>query len=446
MAFSKIVEMDEIDHILHRPDMYIGSLRTKKSEEYMFKATTTEILKKEFVNSPGLTRIFIEVLSNAIDNVQRSKTFNVPCKKIKVKIDKETGETSVWNDGLFIPITHDETQTDLYKHSIIFGKMRTSTNYNDEEERLGSGRNGVGVKLANVLSKTFKIKAVDPTNHLSFSQTWENNMRKVGTPKVKKCDIVRGFTEVSWTPDFDKFFITDNKYSDSIYNQFLKYVYDTSLIVAPDKVDVYFNDELITIKTLKQYSHLYLSPTDERIELSTPDSTIVITSSTEFEAISFVNGINTPQGGVHVDVWTEKILRPVVDHYTKKNRPTVDIKDVKKFFRFFVVCNLPNPEFTSQSKTQLTSPVPKIIISDKELKKVCSKICSWENTKGINDIIDGKELVALKKTTSKKHHGIIENYDRANKAGSKESEHCTCLLYTSPSPRDGLLYRMPSSA
>lgn len=426
MAFSKIVEMDEIDHILHRPDMYIGSLKTKNSEEYIF--VDNKIVRKDFKNSPGLTRIFIEVLSNAIDNVQRSKAFSLNCKKIKISIDKQTGETKVWNDGLFIPITHDETQTDLYKHSIIFGKMRTSTNYNDQEERLGSGRNGVGVKLANVLSKSFRIKAVDPVNHLSFSQTWENNMRKTGDPKVKKCDIVRGFTEVTWFPDFEKFFISENTYSDDIYAQFLKYVYDTSLIVAPEGVDVYFNDDLISVKTLKQYSQLYTSPTDERVELVTKESTIVITSSTEYEAISFVNGINTPQGGVHVDVWTEKILRPVIDYYNEKDRPAVDIKDVKKFFRFFVVCSLPNPEFTSQSKTQLTAPTPKTTVDEKDFKKVYTKICGWDNTKGISDIIDGKELVALRKTTSKKRNTVIENYDRANKAGSKDSDKCTLAI------------------
>ena len=440
MAFSKIVEMDEIDHILHRPDMYIGSLRTKVSDEYILTETSPEpesdetvakvkrIVKKEFSNSPGLARIFIEVLSNAIDNIQRSKAFGVPCKKIKVSIDKETGETKVWNDGLFIPITLDETQNNLYKHSIIFGKMRTSTNYNDQEERLGSGRNGVGVKLANVLSKSFRIKAVDSTNHLSFSQTWENNMRTVGAPKVKACAIAKGFTEVTWFPDFEKFYISDAKYSDDIYAQFLKYVYDTSLIAAAEGVDVYFNDEVVSIKTLKQYSYLYLSPTDERIELTTKDSTIVITSSTEFEAISFVNGINTPLGGVHVDAWAEKLLRPVIEYYTEKDRPTVDIKDVKKFFRLFVVCSLPNPEFTSQSKTQLTSPTPKTAVDEKEFKRVCSKICGWTNTKGIDDIINGKELVALKKTTSKKRNGIIENYDRANKAGSKDSDKCTLAV------------------
>ena len=90
-------------------------MKTKKTKEYVFSKEISEskIVKKEFTNSPGLTRIFIEVLSNAIDNVQRSKTFKVPCKKIKVNIAKETGETKVWNDGLYIPITRDETQTDL---------------------------------------------------------------------------------------------------------------------------------------------------------------------------------------------------------------------------------------------------------------------------------------------------------------------------------------------
>ena len=50
-------------------------------------------------SSPAMIRIFVEVLSNAIDNVERSKGTSTPCTMIKVCIDKESGKTSVWNNG-----------------------------------------------------------------------------------------------------------------------------------------------------------------------------------------------------------------------------------------------------------------------------------------------------------------------------------------------------------
>jgi hypothetical protein len=54
--------------------------------------------------SLALLRIFIEILSNSVDNVFRSRQANIPCSYIKIKLNKETGETSVINDGDIIPI------------------------------------------------------------------------------------------------------------------------------------------------------------------------------------------------------------------------------------------------------------------------------------------------------------------------------------------------------
>ena len=78
--------------------MYVGSTKSKKMTEYI--ATEEEnnkirIIEKEITVSHAFVRIFIEILSNAIDNVARSKKNNIPCTKIKVGINKETGETYV---------------------------------------------------------------------------------------------------------------------------------------------------------------------------------------------------------------------------------------------------------------------------------------------------------------------------------------------------------------
>ena len=98
---------DPISHILDRSDMYVGSKNLKKIEEYIAvkdEDGNYKIVKKEIESSPAILRIFIEVLSNAIDNVERSKKAKILCTTIKVVINKETGETSVWNDGDIIPI------------------------------------------------------------------------------------------------------------------------------------------------------------------------------------------------------------------------------------------------------------------------------------------------------------------------------------------------------
>jgi len=426
----KIQELNPIEHILKRPDMYVGSIRTKQAEEYvgdMTKSTTennTEELvlsiKKETITfSPAILRIFVEALSNAIDNAQRSKEANIACSKIKVIINKETGETTILNDGLVIPIEHNN-DSEEYKHTMIFGKLRTSTNFNDNEERTVSGRNGLGIKLTNVFSKYFKVKGVDPSSGKCFSQEWENNMTKTKPPKITTSALKTGYTEVTWIPDFEHFQIPG--YSEDIIRLYTRYVFDAAMLTG---LNVYLNDTKLPIKNLQDYSKLFTSPTTESIYIKGKDSDVVLCTSPEFEAISFVNGVFTLNGGKHVDGWSEAIFRPIVDHFNKPKKPQVTIKDIKQFFRLFVVSTLVNPEFSSQSKTELTSPEVSASIDKKSL----NTIIKWETTNRVNDIIASKEILVMKKSESKKRgYTPIEGYMPANEAGGKNSEKCTLAL------------------
>ena len=133
-------KLGQIEHIHHRPDMYIGTTKVQKFDGEYIISTDEEgkpkITQKDNVKySPGLLRIFVEVLSNAIDNVQRSKEAGVPCTRIKVDINETTGESSVWNDGMWIPLEINE-QNKMYNPELIFGNLHTSSNYNDEEIKL----------------------------------------------------------------------------------------------------------------------------------------------------------------------------------------------------------------------------------------------------------------------------------------------------------------------
>ena len=81
---------------------------------------------------------------------------------------------------------------------MIFGHLLTSSNYDDDEERMTSGRNGLGIKLTNVLVKHLQLR------HLiqiikKFLRKLENNMRESDPHKVTSCSNKTGYTEVSWS-------------------------------------------------------------------------------------------------------------------------------------------------------------------------------------------------------------------------------------------------------
>ena len=428
-------EMDELSHVLERSDMYVGSTRLRTSEEYVAVKGEEgwKIVKKEIKSCPAILRVFAEALSNALDNAARSKNTKTKMTTFKVSIDKKTGRTSVWNDGKCIPIKKN-AKTKLYNHSLIFGRLRTGSNYNDSKKRETSGRNGLGIKLNNIFSKTFTVKGSDPTNKKVFEQTWSNNMTEVGEPIVEEGDEP-GFTEVSWIPDFERFDLKG--YTSDIIALYTKFVIDASMICG---IEVELNGEPVGIASLADYAALYPSPSEEQLLITTKDCKVLVTTSEEFSAISFVNGVYTKLGGVHVDAWCEAILRPLVDKFNKKPvkksptskpkdtkkkaGPQVTIKDVKQFFRFFIVSTVENPEFDGQEKHRLEAPEVKAEVKTTHI----NAIKKWSVIEDIENLLKSKEMTALKKTERKRGFAPIPGFDPANKAGTKDSHLCTLIL------------------
>ena len=422
------VKKDPIEHIKDRPDMYVGSILLKDMDENIAD-DDFHIRKKTIKISAGLIRIFVEILSNAIDNVERSKAGDQVCTTIKISINSITGETSVFNDGEIIPIEINDVEK-MYNHTLIFGNLLTGSNYDDTEERLVSGRNGLGAKLSNVFSKSFMVEGNDPVSKKKIVQKWSDNMTKADDPILTKNDSNKGYTKITYIPDFKLFQLEG--YTDDIIGLYLKYIVDASML---SKVKMFFNDRLVPVNNLLSYSKLYFENKEENTEqeylyIKNKDSEVVLVSSssfTEFQSISFVNGINTKVGGVHVDSWTEVIFRPLVEKFNKKkDKPQISIKDVKQFFWLFVNCSVPNPVFSNQEKEKLEAPK----LRDLNMKITdLNKIMKWKVMNDIDEIIKSKELMVLKKSEAKKKgYNKIEGYDPANLSGSKKSFECSLII------------------
>ena len=413
---------DPISHILDRNDMYVGSTRLRLLDEYVasLKSDGYKIQVKKIKSSPAILRIFIEVLSNAIDNVERSKKTKTPCTKIKVTIDPDSGETSVWNDGDIVPIEYNEDE-ECYNHSLIFGQLLTGSNYNDEEERVVAGRNGLGVKLTNVFSTEFTVEGCDPVNSKILKQTWKNNMREVSEPKIKKTKLVKGYTFVKWIPDFKRFGL--KKYTKDLVSLYTRHVLDCAMLSG---VSVYLNGEKIKVTNLSQYAKLYDSPTTESLSIKTKNADILLSTCNDYQTVSFVNGVQTKLGGKHVDAWSEAIFRPIVAKFNGKSKksPKININDVKQFFRLFVVATVVRPEFDGQDKNKLEAPDVKATVK----KNHISSILKWSVTEKIEEIIRNKEMIVLKKVERKKKTVKVDGLDPANNAGGKFSSDCSLFV------------------
>ena len=83
-------KLDSISHIHARPDMYIGTNKTRVTEhEFLWNDECMEY-HHELNFNEGFVRIFLEALSNAVDNFYRSQVGDTPMTKLVVKLNKET--------------------------------------------------------------------------------------------------------------------------------------------------------------------------------------------------------------------------------------------------------------------------------------------------------------------------------------------------------------------
>ena len=424
----KYEKYEQLEHVKHRPDTYIGSTKSQTFFNLyigQFEEGKPNLKRREAVSLiPGMSRIFVEILSNALDNIYRSQEDGIPMSKIRVEIDPETGETSIFNDGSWIPVEiHEETKS--YIPKLIFGELLTSSNYDDSQIRGGSGRNGYGAKLTNIFSTSFKIEIMSPADEgfYCYRQEWQNNMTECGKHRISKRKTGVSSTKITWVPDFDCF--DCEGYTEDTLGEYYRFVFDAAMIAGGHGVGVFLNGKKLPISGLRDYAKLF-GNSKEILEISTKDSSVVLIPASSFDFVAFTNGVYNSEGGVHVDKWASAIFRPLLPKFNKKSRPNVSVRDIRQFFRLFVKCDLPNPEFNSQSKTYLTSPTPTVKVD----KKHIDSLMKWEFVEKVRDIIHAKELLSLKKSERrKKVFKKIPGYDPANNAGGKRFAECV-LIFT----------------
>ena len=420
-------EKDLRTHIYETTDTYAGSDQMIRSRLAIMKEGDTKVLLSEIDYIPVIYKMFDEIIVNARDQRERLKgrKGSIQLTEIRVNIDHETGEVSVYNNGDGIKI--EKHSSGLYNPNLIFGRLLTSGNYKKNEKRIVGGKNGYGAKIVNIFSTEFIVETGDRHTKQNYYQRFYENMKKVDEPVIKKYSG-KPYTKVTWRTDFPRFGI--NKFSDNMISLMKRRVYDIAG-VTDKKVNVYYNDEKVNVNSFQDYIELY--PGDKKIyeKLSDRwDIGVSVSPNDKFEQISFVNGISTPNGGVHVDVLTKMITTNVVKYIKKKHKKDVLEKYVKNYLSVYLNCIIENPSFDSQAKERLITPKSKFgshpEVNDKYIKKLCDSGLSEK----VLQFSEFKEKSLAKKTNGSKKNKIrdIPKLDDANWAGTRKSHFCTLIL------------------
>ena len=419
---QKYQKKTPIEHILTRPDTYVGDIKVQEEPMDIFDDDLQKIIKKNIKYVPALYKIFDEIIVNAFDHTKNDPT----CDTIKISIDKEKNEISVFNNGKGIDV-EIHPQHKIYVPELIFGELLTSTNYDDNEERTTGGRNGYGAKLTNIFSTKFILETVDETRKRKFYQEFTNNMGSRTKPKVTDYKL-KSYTQITFYPDLKKFGLSE--LSDDIVALFKKRAFDIAGL--GEKLKVYYNDKKIESNNFKKYISLYYPDEDvnfdeqERWKIG-----VIYKPDNNFEQKSFVNGISTYKGGNHVDYIMKGLIKKIKEAIAKKNKD-LKIKDelIKENLIIFIDSTIINPAFSSQTKEELKTKQTDFGSTYEMNDKVMAKVIKSGIVEQIIQMANLKNQVILKNTDGKKTNNIkgIPKLEDADWAGTKKSVQCRLIL------------------
>ena len=442
-------------HILDNPDTYIGSVENVDASMWIVDPSTGKIVLKDIEYVPGLYKLFDEGIVNARDHVVRMIQSNMLEKKFVTYID-----TTISDDGS-ITITNDGNGIDVAKHpennlwipEMVFGHLRTSTNYNKEEKKIVGGKNGFGFKLVLIWSDYGIIETVDHIRGLKYVQEFKRNLDEICPPVITKVSAaVKPYTKVTFKPDYKRLGV--NGLMPDMIALLKKRVYDIGAVTdhSIKKIKVVYNKETIPVKNFQQYIDLYIGTkeeakrvyeqSDERWEYA-----VAMSPTHEFMQVSFVNGICTFKGGKHVDYITGQIIRKLCDYIEKKKKIKVNASAIKEQIILFLRCDVENPSFDSQTKDFMNTPANKFgsscTVSDAFIEKV-AKMGVMELAMSLTE---AKENKLAKKTDGSKTKTIrgIANFIDANQSGTGDSKDCILILCEGLSAMSGIVSGLSSS-
>ena len=439
-------------HILDNPDTYIGSVENVDADMWVFDDASQKIALKTIEYIPGLYKLFDEGIVNCRDHVIRMIQSTMLEKKFVTHIDidiTEDGTITLTNDGNGIDIAK-HPEYDVWIPEMIFGHLRTSTNYNKDEKKIVGGKNGFGFKLVLIWSEYGKVETVDHVRGLKYVQEFRKNLDEICPPSITKSSV-KPYTKVSFKPDYRRLGIQG--LTSDMLSLLKKRIYDIGAITdhSIKKIKINYNNALIPVKNFQQYIDLYIGNKDESKRVyEMPDErweyAVALSPTHEFIQVSFVNGICTFKGGKHVEYITGQITRKLCDYIEKKKKVKVNANAIKEQLILFLRCDVENPSFDSQTKDFMNTPSAKFgsscSVSDSFIEKVAKM--------GVMDLAcsltEAKENKLAKKTDGSKTKNIrgIANFIDANLSGTVQSKDCILILCEGLSAMSGIVSGLSS--
>ena len=395
---SDIQVLEGLEAVRKRPGMYIGTTDVK-----------------------GLHHLVWEIVDNAID-----ESLAGYCKNIEVVINKDNSIT-VKDDGRGIP-TAVHPKTGLSTVETVYTVLHAGGKFGGGGYKVSGGLHGVGASVVNALSKWVEVK-VYKNGEVNFIR-FENGGHTVEPLHViDKCDEKRTGTVVTFKPD-SEIFDTD--------------VYDYNTLMVRIRELAFLNRGLsITIRDDRDEedttgeTFLYEGGISEYVRFINQEKTPIHNDiihlegeedGVQFEVAmqyntsyndniySFVNNINTHDGGTHEE-GVRRALTRVINSYARKSGILKDKDesltgdDVKEGLTMIISCKHPNPQFEGQTKGRL---------GNSEVRKLADSVFSqgferflMENPEDAKLIVNKAMLACRARNAARKAREITRKSEMA---------------------------------
>ena len=468
---EKYKKKTDKQHVLDNPDTYTGSMELTDYDTYITSPqsdtanTNNEnnelnlIIAKEITIIPGLYKLFDEGIVNCRDHSIRMTQHILNNNEKEKEKEKEKKQATIFpvtyiditisEDGT-ITMINDGNGIDIAKHpeeniwipELIFGHLRTSTNYDKTQKKIVGGKNGFGFKLVLIWSSYGKIETVDHIRGLKYTQEFENNLDIIKPPIIEKCNK-KPYTKVTFKPDYARLKIKG--LTPDMINLFKRRVYDIAAITNKN-IKVKYNGSLVPIKSFQHYVDLYIGNKTETARVYEEanerwEYVVCLASKEEFTQVSFVNGIYTVKGGKHVDYILNQIVRKIIVYIKNKKKIEVKPNTIKEQLMLFVRCDIENPTFDSQTKDYMNTAISNFGSSCEVSDKFIEKIAKMGVMEAACKLTEVKEIKKVKEKDGSKTKNVrgIPKYVSANYAGTARSNECTLILCEGDSAKAGIV-------
>ena len=335
---DQIQILEGLEAVRKRPGMYIGSTSAR-----------------------GLHHLVYEIVDNSVDEALAGY-----CKNIDVTINPDNSITVV-DDGRGIPVGINH-KAGIPAVEVVFTVLHAGGKFGGGGYKVSGGLHGVGASVVNALSEWLEVKI--RSEGKVYFQRYERGHVVDKLKVIGDCDLEETGTMVTFLPDKEIFEETVFDY-DTLKVRLREMAFLTrglNIILRDNRVEPQHKKEFCYEGGIKEFvEYLNRSKTalyDQIIYCEGMVNDVYVEVAMQHNdsytenCYSFVNNINTPEGGTHMTGFKNALTKTFND-YAKKNKllkdsdPSLNGDDIREGLTAIISIKIGEPQFEGQTKQKL---------------------------------------------------------------------------------------------